>query len=115
MEILLPTVTCGDDPSQGYYPAAGLPCASLKGQIVASPDSCVLQILSTWSVRSLPIMSASAPQPSFSEYEVAQHNGVGDLWVIIDEEAYDLSDFTGEHPGGPKCMHFPFLYKRPIY
>lgn len=60
-------------------------------------------------------MSASAPQPSFSEDEVAQHNGFGDLWVIIDEEVYDLSDFMDEHPGGPKCMHFPFLYKRPIY
>ena len=53
-------------------------------------------------------MSESAAQPSFSRDEVAQHNGVGDLWVIIDEDVYDLSDFMNEHPGGPKCMHFAF-------
>lgn len=59
-------------------------------------------------------MSASAPQLSFSEDEVAQHNGVGDLWVIIDGEVYDLSDFMDEHPGGPKCMHLTFLYEDPF-
>jgi len=37
---------------------------------------------------------------SFSREDVASHNKVGDLWVIIDAKVYDLSRFQGMHPGG---------------
>lgn len=48
--------------------------------------------------------TASTPLPSYSLDEVAQHNTTGDLWVIIDQDVYDLSDFMDEHPGGQKGM-----------
>lgn len=48
--------------------------------------------------------TASTPQPSYSPGEVAQHNTASDLWVIIDQDVYDLSDFMDEHPGGQKGM-----------
>ncbi|GAA5844598.1 hypothetical protein JCM3766R1_002676 [Sporobolomyces carnicolor] len=36
--------------------------------------------------------------------EVAKHNTKEDLWIIIHGNAYDLSDFADEHPGGYKIL-----------
>ncbi|PGG97235.1 hypothetical protein GX51_07434 [Blastomyces parvus] len=41
---------------------------------------------------------------SFSKMEVSSHNKDGDIWVIIDEEIYDISTFQDEHPGGKKIL-----------
>lgn len=37
-----------------------------------------------------------------SREEVAKHTREGDIWVIIENEVYDLSLFLQEHPGGAK-------------
>lgn len=49
------------------------------------------------------------PKQLYSQSEVAQHNSAGDLWVIIDQKVYDLSQFLDEHPGGSKGKHLPLL------
>lgn len=36
---------------------------------------------------------------SFSQTEVASHNKPDNLFVIIDEDVYDLTQFQNEHPG----------------
>lgn len=36
--------------------------------------------------------------------EVAKHNTVNDLWMIIHGNAYDLTEFSSEHPGGQKIL-----------
>lgn len=36
---------------------------------------------------------------TFSEGDVASHNKADSLWVIIDEDVYDLTKFQDEHPG----------------
>ncbi|KAG8747354.1 hypothetical protein FRC10_001533 [Ceratobasidium sp. 414] len=33
-----------------------------------------------------------------------QHKSVGDLWIIIDSDVYDLSRFMGLHPGGKAVL-----------
>jgi cytochrome b involved in lipid metabolism len=38
----------------------------------------------------------------YSKDEVAQHTQDGDVWVIIEHNVYDLSQFLQEHPGGAK-------------
>ena len=38
----------------------------------------------------------------YSRDEIAQHNWTGDLWVIVDQDVYDLTSFQDEHPGGAK-------------
>ena len=42
----------------------------------------------------------------YSRYEVAQHTREGDIWVIIENDVYDLSQFLHEHPGGIKGKLF---------
>ncbi|EQL37893.1 acyl-CoA dehydrogenase [Blastomyces gilchristii SLH14081] len=41
---------------------------------------------------------------SFSKMEVSSHNKDGDMWVIIDQDIYDISKFQDEHPGGKKIL-----------
>jgi len=40
-----------------------------------------------------------------SAKDVATHKTVEDgLWIIIDNEVYDVTQFINEHPGGPKIL-----------
>ncbi|KAL1858576.1 hypothetical protein Plec18170_002776 [Paecilomyces lecythidis] len=41
---------------------------------------------------------------TFSKDEVSSHNKSDSLWVVIDEDVYDLSKFQDEHPGGKKIL-----------
>ena len=38
----------------------------------------------------------------FSAADVASHKTGSDLWIIVDEDVYDLTNFQEEHPGGKK-------------
>jgi cytochrome b involved in lipid metabolism len=40
----------------------------------------------------------------FSAADVASHKTASDLWIIVDEDVYDLTNFQEEHPGGKKSM-----------
>ena len=35
----------------------------------------------------------------FSKEDVAAHKKPDDLWVVIDDDVYNLTDFQSEHPG----------------
>ncbi len=39
---------------------------------------------------------------TFSKEDVATHSKPDNLWVVIDEDVYDLTQFQEEHPGGKK-------------
>jgi cytochrome b involved in lipid metabolism len=36
---------------------------------------------------------------TFTQSEVAAHKTPQDLWIIVDEDVYDLTKFQSEHPG----------------
>lgn len=38
----------------------------------------------------------------FSTADVASHKTANDLWIIVDEDVYDLTKFQDDHPGGKK-------------
>ncbi|TDZ22512.1 Cytochrome b2 [Colletotrichum orbiculare MAFF 240422] len=38
--------------------------------------------------------------PTLTPEEVAAHNTLNDLWLVIDHTVYDFTDFVREHPGG---------------
>ncbi|KAF2000276.1 short-chain specific acyl-CoA dehydrogenase mitochondrial precursor [Amniculicola lignicola CBS 123094] len=40
----------------------------------------------------------------FSTADVAAHNKGDDLWLVVDEDVYDLTKFQDEHPGGKKIL-----------
>ena len=42
---------------------------------------------------------------SFSTADVAKHNKTTDLYIVVDEDVYDLTKFQDEHPGGKKSMY----------
>jgi cytochrome b involved in lipid metabolism len=42
---------------------------------------------------------------SFSQSEVASHNKTTDLYIIVDEDVYDLTKFQDEHPGEFSCLY----------
>lgn len=37
---------------------------------------------------------------TFTKEEVASHNKSEGLWIIIDEDVYDVTKFQEDHPGG---------------
>ena len=60
-----------------------------------------------------------ARPPTYTLKDVARHNSPEDLWIIIDNEVYNVSSFRHEHPGGaeskplPLQAHFPpFLMEK---
>lgn len=44
---------------------------------------------------------------TFTGAEVASHNTASDLWIILNEEVYDVTEFQKTHPGGEKSMLYP--------
>ncbi|KAL4763719.1 putative acyl-CoA dehydrogenase [Aspergillus foveolatus] len=41
---------------------------------------------------------------TFSKEDVAKNNKPDSLWIIVDEDVYDLTKFQNEHPGGKKIL-----------
>lgn len=41
---------------------------------------------------------------TFSTADVAAHNKPNDLYIVVDEDVYDLTTFQDEHPGGKKIL-----------
>lgn len=39
---------------------------------------------------------------TYSTADVASHNKADNLWIIVDQDVYDLTKFQDEHPGGKK-------------
>ena len=46
---------------------------------------------------------------TFSKEDVASHSKPDDLWVVIDEDVYDLTQFQEEHPGMSNFLCGRFL------
>ena len=42
-----------------------------------------------------------------SVQEISKHNIPDDLWLVVDDTVYDLTDFALEHPGGANSMSIP--------
>ncbi|KAK7214633.1 hypothetical protein V2G26_002636 [Clonostachys chloroleuca] len=42
--------------------------------------------------------------PKYTMDEIARHNTIADLWVVIDNDVYDMTEFQHKHPGGYKVM-----------
>ncbi|KAI9318252.1 cytochrome b5-like heme/steroid binding domain-containing protein [Dichotomocladium elegans] len=40
----------------------------------------------------------------FSYEEIAKHNKVEDLWMVIHNKVYDITRFVDEHPGGEEVL-----------
>ncbi|KAK5126789.1 hypothetical protein LTR85_009723 [Meristemomyces frigidus] len=41
---------------------------------------------------------------TFAASDVASHNKPDNLWIIVDDDVYDLTKFQEEHPGGKKII-----------
>ncbi|KAG4429707.1 hypothetical protein IFR05_014804 [Cadophora sp. M221] len=41
---------------------------------------------------------------TFTTADVAAHNKPNDLYIVVDEDVYDLTTFQNEHPGGKKIL-----------
>ncbi len=44
------------------------------------------------------------PHKTFTREEVAKNNTEESLWLIIDSNVYDVTDFIDAHPGGEAVL-----------
>ena len=42
---------------------------------------------------------------TFSKDDVASHKTPQDLYIIVDDDVYDMTTFQSEHPGGQKSTY----------
>ncbi|KAH2864717.1 hypothetical protein KXV67_007718 [Aspergillus fumigatus] len=47
-------------------------------------------------------VSMASSRPVYSLQEVSRHNIAKDLWIVIEKEVYDVTQFQAEHPGGAR-------------
>lgn len=47
---------------------------------------------------------------TFAASDVSSHNKPDNLWIIVDDDVYDLTKFQEEHPGGKKSISYLMLY-----
>jgi hypothetical protein len=52
---------------------------------------------------------------TFSQSDVASHNKSDNLWVVIDEDIYDLTKFQDEHPGEWPFFAYYIIAQRTKY
>jgi L-lactate dehydrogenase (cytochrome) len=36
--------------------------------------------------------------------EILLHNKLDDVWIVVDGEVYDMTEFAPDHPGGAESM-----------
>ncbi|KAF4563438.1 hypothetical protein EYR40_006832 [Pleurotus pulmonarius] len=80
---------------------AGGRLGALAGQLSSQP--------STSTAPSAPAASTSSPTPvgksgSYTMEEVAKHTKKDDVWVVIDGQVLDVTEFLPDHPGGEKAI-----------
>lgn len=46
----------------------------------------------------------SFKMPRYTIKEISKHNTKKDLWIIINDNIYDVTDFLLKHPGGEKIL-----------
>ncbi|KAI0483937.1 cytochrome b5-like heme/steroid binding domain-containing protein [Xylariaceae sp. FL0804] len=50
------------------------------------------------------LVRPEAPKKTFALKQVAEHNLPTDLWILIDQDIYDVTEFQLTHPGGAKIL-----------
>lgn len=45
-----------------------------------------------------------------SVQEISRHNLPEDLWIVVNDHVYDMTEFTPEHPGGAESKFCRILH-----
>ena len=49
-------------------------------------------------------LKGEASKTYFTREEVRKHNNKDDIWLIINEKVYDVTEFQKKHPGGSRIL-----------
>lgn len=74
--------------------------AILKGKLEDSSPR--IEYVETKDVLPVTDGNDAVPQKTYTLKEISTHNRPNDMWLVIDNEVLDVSEFKDEHPGGAK-------------
>ena len=60
---------------------------------------CPISIINLFPLPSIPRPAHITMSKTFSKDDVASHSKGDSLWIVIDEDVYDVTKFQDEHPG----------------
>lgn len=60
---------------------------------------------------SINVDSPEIPLRILTMNEISKHNKLHDMWLVINNEVYDVTQFQHRHPGGPKRESLGFLVR----
>lgn len=66
---------------------------------ISMQESMLLSAFLIGSVKELKF-DASRPWKEYTMTEVAQHSGIDDCWVVVNDIVYDVTSYVDKHPGG---------------
>ena len=85
----------------------GAGTATTNGDYKAAESSTVLETNEHGTTDTPSGTRKGVPPKSYTVKYVSTHKKPDDMWIIIDNEVYDVTRFQHEHPGGAKGMFSP--------
>ncbi len=88
--------------AQGSHPSGHSGAEAVWSGTTASAEPTGTPAPATSAPSGTATSTGTPPASGYTLDEVAQHDDASSCWAAVDGQVYDLTDWVGQHPGGPQ-------------